>query len=144
MFRTRRFLVIVAMASALSLSACASAAPPTLAPSPTPIAGIATPIDVPGGQIQIESVTYEPKGFAPQAGNNSWLEVIGRVVSGSPDFSQLGSAVTLTCDGATCQHVASGSNAPFWVFQVKTAMKSFVLHLPGGHDIPLDSILPAR
>jgi len=99
---------------------------------------------VAGGQILIESVTYEPKGFGPMSGADSWLGVIGKVVSGSPDFSQLGSAVTLTSDGTVCRHVASGSEAPFWVFMVKTSMHSFVLHLPGGHDIPLDSILPAR
>lgn len=139
-----KFLAIVII-SAMAVSACGGADTSTpTSQKPGPIAGIATPIDVPGGQIQIESVTYEPEGFGPLTGDDSWLEVIGKVVSGSPDFSQLGSAVTLTCDGATCQHVASGSDAPFWVFQVKTTMKSFVLHLPGGHDIPLDSILPAR
>jgi hypothetical protein len=144
MFRARRFLVIVAIASALVLSACASAVTPAPTPSPTPIPGIAAPVNVAGGQILIESVTYEPKGFGPMSGADSWLGVIGKVVSGSPDFSQLGSAVTLTSDGTVCRHVASGSEAPFWVFMVKTSMHSFVLHLPGGHDIPLDSILPAR
>lgn len=143
MFRARRSLVVVAMASALVAAACASSsAPPT--PAPTPIPGIAAPVAVAGGQIQIVSTTYAAKGFAPLGGDNSWLEVDGKVISGSPDFSQLGSAVTLTSDGTVCQHVASGSNAPFWVFEVKTTMRSFVLHLPGGYDIPLDSILPAR
>lgn len=148
MKRTRRLLTIAAMTSAMVVSACGGpAATPTPSPTPiptaTPIAGIAVPLDVTGGQLLITSVTYTPTGFAPLAAPDSWFEVIGKVVSGTPDLNQLGKSAGLTGDGTACMYAANGTDKPFWVFQVKTTMHAFVFTLDG-HPIPLDSLLPAK
>ena len=136
-------LVVPAGASAQSTTPAPATPAPTAMPSSTPIAGITAPLDVTGGQLLLTSVNYAPPGFGPLTAPDSWLEVVGRVVSGTPDLKALGSSASLTGDGTACMYAANGTDAPFWVFRVKTAMRSFVFTLDG-HPIPLDSLLPAK
>lgn len=147
MLGARGLLIVGAMVCATVVSACGSAAAtPTPPPTPTPIPGVETVLAVTGGQIQIVSATNQgPSGGGVTAvltGGGTWLEVDGKVVSGSPDFKQLGSATLTTPDGKTISSTASSNTKPIWWFIVPTGSHHLTMNFPGGVSVSLDSILP--
>lgn len=104
-------------------------------------------IAVAGGDIQIVSATNQgPSGGGVGAvltGGGTWLEVDGKVVSGSPDLKQLGSSVTLTTvDGKTIEVSANSNTKPIWWFIVPAESHHLTMNFPGGVSVSLDSILP--
>jgi hypothetical protein len=149
MLRTRGLLVVGAIACAMVVSACGSAAATPAPPTPKPIPGVETVISVPGGQIQVVSAKNQSSeadsGMNVDAwltAGDTWLEVDAKVVSGSPDYKQLESVTLTTADGKTIATTAAANTKPTWWFMVPVGSRHLTMNFPGGTTVSLDSILP--
>jgi hypothetical protein len=124
---------------------------PTQTPTPTGIPGVTMPITVEGVDLQFVSVTtashwlFGSTDYTPKSSSDTFLVVKANVLT--PGTAQ----VTLKDWNPTLNNDISWNfmqshgdinsiDSITWVFVVSQSESSFTINLPGGVDVPLDSL----
>ncbi|HEY5118331.1 MAG TPA: hypothetical protein VII90_02665 [Anaerolineales bacterium] len=124
---------------------------PTLTPTPTEIPGITIPVTVDGVDLQFVSVTTASHwlvgsdDYTPNSSSDTFLVVTANVLTDNTAHSTLaGWDVTVNGDVAWSFLQSKGASTSItsatWVFVVDQSLTSFIINLPGGVDVPLDSL----
>ncbi|MGD0173387.1 MAG: hypothetical protein ABSC61_02965 [Anaerolineales bacterium] len=124
---------------------------PTQTPTPTEIPGIAVPVTVDGVDLQFVSVTTAShwlvgsQDYTPTSPSDSFLIVKANVLTDNTAHSTL-AGWDVTVNGLVSwtflqsQGASSSITSATWVFIVDKGLTSFTINLPGGVDVPLDSL----
>ena len=124
---------------------------PTQTPTPTGIPGVTMPVTVDGVDLQFVKVTTASHwlvgstDYTPTSSGDTFLVVTANVLTDNTAHSVVaGWDVTVNGDVSWTflqSHGNSSSiNSVQWVFIVDQSLTSFTINLPGGVDVPLDSL----
>jgi hypothetical protein len=124
---------------------------PTQTPTPTEVFGITSPVTVEGVDLQFVSVTTASHwlmgstDYTPKSSSDTFLVVKANVLTPGTVYDTLKDwAVTLNSSIDWGINQPSGDISSIdsitWVFVVNQSESSFTINLPGGVDVPLDSL----
>jgi hypothetical protein len=126
-------------------------ATPTFTPTPTGVFGITTPVTVMGVSLKFTGVATQyhwlmgSDDYTPKSSSDTFLVVSASVLSSSTAHSTVaGWDVTLNGNIAWTFLQSQGPSGAItsveWVFIVSQGLTHFTINLPGGVDVPLDSL----
>jgi hypothetical protein len=126
-------------------------ATPTLTPTPTGIFGITTPVEVDGVSLKFTGVQKESHwlvgsdDYTPTSSTDTFLVISADVLTVYTAHSTVaGWDVTLNGNVSWTFLQSHGDSSSIdsvqWVFIVDQNLSNFTINLPGGVDVPLDSL----